>query len=180
MIHAAGGVPWRPSPDGIEVALVHRPRYDDWSLPKGKLAPGEHPLTAAYREVVEETGVIPVLGSRLPIRHYDTPKGAKTVHYWSMRVRGDGAGDTSEVDRPDWRPLPQARDRPTYPGDQPLLDAVEAATRIDGVVLLVRHASAGDPDRWTGDDQERPLDRRGRSQAEPFGTSLRCSTPSGC
>lgn len=66
MIKAAGGVLWRPGRDGVEVALVHRPRYDDWSLPKGKIKGGEHPLLTAAREVREEAGVPPILGHRLP------------------------------------------------------------------------------------------------------------------
>src|SRR5579875_4048744 len=69
-VRAAGAVVWRPGPEGLEIALIHRPRYDDWSFPKGKVASGEHLLRAAVREVAEETGIRPVLGRRLPSARY--------------------------------------------------------------------------------------------------------------
>ena len=87
-VRAAGGVVWRTGPDGagVQICLVHRPRYDDWSLPKGKLEKGEHPLAAAVREVGEETGVRAVPQVRLPGVNYALRDGTpKTVDYWSMR-----------------------------------------------------------------------------------------------
>jgi 8-oxo-dGTP pyrophosphatase MutT (NUDIX family) len=166
MIRAAGGVLWRPSSDGVEVALVHRPRYDDWSLPKGKIRGGEHPLLAASREVREETGIEPILGPRLPTRHYHTPQGPKTVDYWAMRGYDGSFTATAEVDQCVWLPRAQARSRLAYPDDDHLLDALTLAAEADTLVLQVRHASAGNPEEWAGDDALRPLDGRGHNQAE--------------
>jgi 8-oxo-(d)GTP phosphatase len=85
MIRAAGGVLWRsPASGTVDVALVHRPEYDDWSLPKGKLRRGEHPLVTACREVAEETGVQTIAGKRLEVEHYNTDLGPKAVEYWAM------------------------------------------------------------------------------------------------
>src|SRR5882724_2155359 len=86
LIRAAGGVLWRPATAGAQVALVHRPRYDDWSLPKGKLDPGEHYLEAAVREVYEETAVRGSAGRRLPEIRYESLAGPKVVRYWVMRA----------------------------------------------------------------------------------------------
>ena len=85
-ILAAGVVVFRP---GREVLLVHRPKYDDWSFPKGKLDRGEHPVAAAVREVAEETGVHVRLGPALPSQRYPVARRMKTVHYWTGRVVGD-------------------------------------------------------------------------------------------
>ena len=89
VVRAAGGVVWRRSDAGLEVLLVHRPRYDDWSLPKGKADPGEDDVDTAAREVAEETGLAGVLGPELArIRYTDRNGRAKVVRYWSMTVDG--------------------------------------------------------------------------------------------
>ena len=91
-ILSAGAVLWRRGRrPGTEVLLVHRPKYDDWSLPKGKREPGEHVLLTAVREVLEETSVRPVLGPRLPTTEYLARGRPKQVDYWSAaraRCRG--------------------------------------------------------------------------------------------
>ncbi len=90
IVHAAGGVVWRPGDDGDEVLLVHRSRYDDWTIPKGKLDPGETWEQAAVREVFEETAVVPVLGAELASIAYDDQKGRpKQVRYWAMAVAAE-------------------------------------------------------------------------------------------
>ena len=86
---AAGAVVWRPDPahpGEVEVCVVHRPRYDDWSLPKGKLDRGEHLLAGAVREVEEETGQRVVLDRPLPTQHYEVNGVPKRVHYWAARA----------------------------------------------------------------------------------------------
>ena len=130
VIHAAGCVLWRPS-DGVrgrdrEVALVHRPRYDDWSLPKGKCQPGEHVLETAVREVAEETGVAVVLGRRLLSTSYQRDGRPKVVDYWAARpaAAGPQAGfvPNEEVDRLEWLPVAAARGRMSYARDHSVLD----------------------------------------------------------
>jgi len=183
VIRAAGGVLWRPSAGGVEVALVHRPKYDDWSLPKGKLASDEHPLAGACREVLEETGITPVAGMRLVVQHYATPDGPKAVEYWAMRGRHAAFTPTSEVDRLAWLPLMEARQRLSYRRDADALDALGAlesgAVAVNSPpVLLVRHAQAADPAGWEGDDSQRPLDVEGCRQAEALRRVLPAFGPS--
>src|SRR5215472_16188304 len=110
-IPAAGAVLWRPAAaaaEGTEVLLVHRPRYDDWTLPKGKREPGEHVLLTAVREVLEETSVRPVLGPRLPTTEYVVRGRPKQVDYWSAFSAGGPAEPSHEIDAVSWLPLPQA------------------------------------------------------------------------
>jgi 8-oxo-dGTP diphosphatase len=124
-IAAAGGVVWRDGDRGREILLVHRPRYDDWSLPKGKLEPDETFEDAARREVEEETGVIGVLGDELPSARYDDSKGrSKIVRYWLMSVDRDGGWEPGdEVDSLRWVPVVDAPAELTYDHDVAVVDA---------------------------------------------------------
>jgi 8-oxo-dGTP diphosphatase len=167
VVRAAGGVLWRPSADGPEVCVVHRPRYDDWSLPKGKLNNGEHPLAAAVREVREETGVRARPQLRLPPVAYELPGGVpKTVDFWLMRA-GDGpaAAHDDEVDSLAWLSPARAAARVSYPDDVRMLDHMAALPPVTAVLPLVRHGHAGKRGAFAGDDSARPLDRRGRDEA---------------
>lgn len=169
-VRAAGGVLWRDDVTArTEVAVVHRSRYDDWTLPKGKLHTGEHPIVAACREVVEETGIRPVLGPRLPSTGYtvetDGEVGPKTVDYWAMRP---GQGDfvpNDEVDDLSWLPTDDALQKLTYSHDRAVLKAFAALPVPHTTVVLVRHGKAGSRRHWQGDDDARPLDDTGRHQA---------------
>ncbi|MEV5448035.1 NUDIX hydrolase, partial [Streptomyces sp. NPDC052644] len=116
-IRAAGGVAWRSTDDGgVEVCLVHRPRYGDWSLPKGKLERGEHPLLAAVREVAEESDVRAVPQVRLPSVRYRSEGRPKLVDYWSMRAVGTGGFQPgTEVDDVCWLDVDAAVERVSYP-----------------------------------------------------------------
>ena len=129
-VRAAGGSVWRRGPDGVEVLLVHRPRYDDWSFPKGKCDPGEADEACAVREVWEETGLRCDLGEELPeVRYVDHKDRPKVVRYWSMTVAEAfpfEPGD--EVDELVWASLGDARDRLSYGHDVDLLDRFLAAT----------------------------------------------------
>jgi 8-oxo-dGTP pyrophosphatase MutT (NUDIX family) len=190
-IRASGGVLWRRSGDELCIAIVHRPKYDDWSMPKGKLHAGELPLLAACREVAEETGVRPMIGRRLPQQEYQLGPDRKLVDYWEMTptdgvhpappsdaadAEADGAapvsapggsvGRASEVDVVRWLRPSEAATWLSYDRDRDLLRAFLALPPIDSVVLVVRHGRAGDRSAWSGDDRLRPLDASGRAQAE--------------
>src|SRR5215467_11725514 len=171
-IAAAGGLLWRDSAGTQQVAVVHRPRYDDWSLPKGKLKSGEHPLLGGYREVIEETGHRPTVQHRLSNQRYRVPEGDKIVEWWAMRSNGGEFAPNHEIDELRWVTLDEATRMATYDRDRALLREfgdIEAPTAI---VLLVRHGSAGDRRLWTDDDRLRPLDRTGERQAERLRTAL--------
>ncbi len=120
-IRAAGGVVWRPGPVGPEVLVVHRPKYDDWSLPKGKCEPGERSADCALREVEEETGLRCLLGPELPATSYIDRKGRpKAVRYWVMTRAADTAEfvANAEVDQAVWRSPAAARSLLTYSRDR--------------------------------------------------------------
>jgi 8-oxo-dGTP diphosphatase len=179
---AAGGVVWRPGAGGPEVCLVHRPRYDDWSLPKGKLRAGEHPLAGAVREVAEETGVAALPQVRLPTIGYLLAAGApKRVDYWFMRaVDGPGFTPNREVDELRWVPLAEAAGALSYDHDTDVVRAAAALPAVGAVVVLLRHAYAGERDEWTGPDAARPLDERGRRQAGRLAEVLAVFGPGLC
>jgi 8-oxo-(d)GTP phosphatase len=167
VIPAAGGVVWRAGAAGaVEVALVHRPRYDDWSLPKGKLDAGEDLLTAAVREIREETGFEVVVGRRGPRTHYPVREGTKRVDYWMVRAVGGSFTPNHEVDELRWLPVPGATDLLTHDHDRAVLaDAARTDVPLEVSLLLVRHASAGRRADFDGPDELRALDGKGLRQA---------------
>jgi 8-oxo-dGTP pyrophosphatase MutT (NUDIX family) len=126
LVLAAGGVVWRRTDRRIEVVLVHRPRYDDWTFPKGKLDVGETDEQAAVREVMEESSLAVELGPELPSTTYLDKSGKhKRVRYWAMTT-ADGAepAGANEVDEARWVDLDEARSLLTYPRDVELVDAL--------------------------------------------------------
>lgn len=164
-VEAAGGVLWRGDPSRPEVALVHRPRYDDWSLPKGKLGAGEHPLLASLREIEEETGFTALPGRRLGSVRYDVAEGRKRVRYWACEATGGRFRANREVDEVWWGPVPAALERLDPDRDGPVLGRFAADVRRTRALVVVRHASAGDRHRFTGRDADRPLDTEGWKRA---------------
>ncbi|BBX66161.1 putative 8-oxo-dGTP diphosphatase 1 [Mycobacterium saskatchewanense] len=169
IVYAAGAVLWRPTVSanpGLEIAVIHRPRYDDWSLPKGKVDPGETAPVAAVREVLEETGHQATLGRRLDMVSYPIDQGVKKVYYWAARSNGGEFHPGKEVDELIWLPADEAMRRLDYPQDRKMLGHFAKHPADTKTVLVVRHGTAGSKSRFSGDDTKRPLDKRGRAQAE--------------
>ncbi len=178
-VRAAGGIIWRPTrePDAIELLLVHRPRYDDWTFPKGKLKHGESLLSAAVREVTEETGQSVIVGHRMPSVRYATVDGPKEVTYWVMQPSGGEFHPNDEVDEIRWVSLACAVNTLSYAHDRRLVD--ELVDMPPGVVrvVLVRHADAGRRSDYDGPDDARPLSDRGMQQAHELLALLICFAP---
>ena len=132
-VRAAGGVVWRPIPGGDRVyAVVHRPAYDDWTLPKGKLMAGESELEGALREVEEETGMSCRVDRPLGTTSYIDRKGRpKVVVYWLMQATGGVFEPGEEIDEVRWLPLGEVVELLSYPRDRTLL----------GGLLAERHES---------------------------------------
>lgn len=208
LVHAAGGVLWRSGRRGRpEVALIHRPRYDDWTLPKGKAKRGEHLLVAALREVGEETGFTPHLGPFLARYSYTPGAGLgrvgvaraggqapaangrkasaparKQVEYWAMHAGPGEFVPNDEVDDLVWTDLDDAEERLSYPLDRKVLRAFGGLPGRTTALMLVRSASAASGSFPAG---TRPLDSRGQAQAgglapvlEGIGARLLFSAPS--
>lgn len=152
---------------------MHRPRYDDWSLPKGKLTDREHPLAAAVREVEEETSVRARPQARLPSVRYRRDGQPKVVDYWSMRTLSAARFfPNSEVDRLRWVSPDAAARTVTYEHDARVLRHFASLPRVTAVIVLVRHALAGKRGTWSGPDSARPLDQAGRAQARALAPVL--------
>jgi 8-oxo-dGTP pyrophosphatase MutT (NUDIX family) len=170
-ILAAGAVVWQPGARGRELVLVHRPRYDDWSFPKGKAEHGEHLLRTAVREVAEETGLRVVLGRPLRPSVYQVGDRAKRVSYWAARCTGsDGFVAGHEVDELAWLDQGQVRERLSYERDLTLLEEFESGPVGTVPFILLRHGSAGA--RHSEADLDRPLDDRGAADAEVLAALL--------
>jgi 8-oxo-dGTP diphosphatase len=176
LIRAAGGVVTREGPKGTEVVLVHRPAYDDWSFPKGKLEAGEDELEAALREVEEDTALSCRPGVDLGAISYVDARGRpKVVRYWRMdppdgaEVRG-----TNEVDEARWVPTAEADSKLSYSHDRRLLRrlAGEPVTDDPVPVYVIRHTKAGEREGWREPDELRPLSKTGRKQALKLWASL--------
>ena len=173
---AAGAVLWRvtdPAADAaLEIAVIHRPRYDDWSLPKGKVDLGETVPVAAVREVFEETGHRAILGRRLATVSYPIDSGTKKVYYWAARSTGGQFVPGREVDELRWLPVADAMRKLDYAQDRKVLRQFLKKPADTQTVLVVRHGTAGDKARYSGDDTKRPLDKKGRAQAEALVAQL--------
>jgi len=169
VIRAAGAVLWRYSANKkIEIALVHRPRYDDWSLPKGKVEEKESHIACAYREVLEETGYASIFGPQIGQAMYKVPEGKKVVRYWSAQAIGEPVGtiDKNEIDEILWLEVKEARKKLTLDDDRAIVDFfIEFGVQTTPLVLL-RHAKALKRDEWDGEDSDRPLDNLGQLQAK--------------
>ncbi len=177
-IVSAGAVVARKTPGpsskgALEVLLVHRPKYDDWSFPKGKLDLHEHPTSAAVREVAEETGLDIRLGPPLSTQSYQVRNGrtrTKHVHYWAGRlVNGDdvsGYDANTEIDQVSWVRLEDAQRLLTYPHDRETLEEYLLVRKKSYPLVILRHGKARARASWRRDDRERPLTKLGEFQSE--------------
>ena len=188
-ITAAGAVVLRDGQAGDpDVLLVHRPRYNDWSLPKGKINTDEYLAGCAVRETLEETAVAIKLGIPVDRIRYQVGGGTKTVSYWRARMTDAGEHvPNAEIDDIMWLPASEAVHKLTYDDERPLID--QGVGLPDSTpLLIVRHTKAMLRANWSGRDQSRPLDERGRRQSrllipllEAFGVSrLASSTSTRC
>ncbi len=190
---AAGTLPWRRRRARLQVALVHRPRYDDWSWAKGKLDSGETFPAAAARETLEETGLRVRLGHPLPTTTYTVGNGGrpavKEVRYWAAEVTGGDGGLVHEVDEVAWLETDVAASRLTRAQDRTQLEALVEVDRQGALstwsLAIVRHAKARSRSAWKSEDWLRPLDAEGRAQAahlvpvlESYGITRLVSSPS--
>ena len=168
MIRAAGALLWREVDSrNLEIALIHRPRYDDWSLPKGKVENNESHIATAYREVLEETGFNSVFGPELCTVEYPVGTSTKTVRYWSAQAIGDAKGvmDPEEVDQLIWVTISDAYDKLTREGDKEVLKNFEKFGTDTIPLILLRHGKAIAREEWEGDDGDRPLAQLGQIQS---------------
>jgi 8-oxo-dGTP diphosphatase len=166
-IAAAGAVVWRVRDDRVEIALVHRLSYDDWTLPKGKLDPGESVRTAASREVREEIGARVALGRFLTRTRYRVETDRKVVDYFAARYLDGEFSPSDEVAAVRWVPVRAARELLSYERDHAVVAAFEALPADLTTLLLVRHAKAGSRAQWEDVDELRPLSHNGRKQVPP-------------
>lgn len=165
---AAGGVVWRSGKNGIEIILVHRPKYGDWTFPKGKVEKSESLIECAVREVREEAGVIPSVGRYLGRISYHKPdRLPKEVHYWAMQADEVAFTPSSEVDRIHWVEQPSLGEQVSYSTERTVVNRLGSDwTGPADRILLTRHAIAGVRGESGADDSARPLSIRGRAQAK--------------
>ena len=175
-VYAAGGVVWRVVGEKLKVLLIHRTKYRDVTLPKGKVDPGEMLAETAAREIWEETGIRVALGVPVGVSRYRLPsKRTKIVHYWAAEATDDAIRASAfvpnrEIAAIEWVSPKKALSRLSYPVDVEILDTFLALVE-EGVlrtfpVIALRHAKAVSRDEWTGEDAARPLAPRGRTQAD--------------
>jgi 8-oxo-(d)GTP phosphatase len=174
VVIAAGGVVLRPTTEGPEVLVIHRQRYDDWTLPKGKSDPGENPEQTALREVREETGVEARLISSICQSQYPVEGGEKLVHWFAMRAaRTTDFQPNDEVDSVQWLGVAAASAKLTYGKERDVLAALDLEEALTtGTLFLVRHGVAGNRSDWKKDDRLRPLSSRGEKQALGLASAL--------
>jgi 8-oxo-dGTP diphosphatase len=175
---AAGTVVWRKNKKRIEIAVVHRPRYDDWSIPKGKVEGSESLIACAYREGQEETGLDFRFGPFVGQIEYLTEEGLKQVSYWAAELVENGKefSPNSEVDQLLWLDIDSAIEKLSRESDKEILERFNDVPYQSTPLVLLRHAKALAREEWQGEDEDRPLEVRGQNQARrmlmnylPFG-----------
>ena len=167
-ILAAGAVLWRKSEKKkIEVLIIHRPKYDDWTFPKGKAEIGEPLIACAYREVLEETNIETAFGPYLGEVEYLTNDGKKKVSYWAAKViKEKEFNPNAEVDQLKWVEVKKVKELLTLNTDKKILEQFLKIEPDTKPFILLRHAKAVTRDEWQGEDDDRPLDSYGQNQAK--------------
>jgi len=167
-ILAAGAVLWRKSKKKkIEVLIIHRPKYDDWTFPKGKAEVGEPLIACAYREVLEETNIETAFGPYLGEVEYLTNDGKKKVSFWSAKViKEKEFNSNAEVDQLKWVEVTKVKELLTLDTDRKILEQFLRIEPDTKPLVLLRHAKAVTRDEWQGEDDDRPLDSYGQNQAK--------------
>jgi 8-oxo-dGTP diphosphatase len=167
-ILAAGAVLWRKSEKKkIEVLIIHRPKYDDWTFPKGKAEIGEPLIACAYREVLEETNIETAFGPYLGEVEYLTNDGKKKVSFWSAKVvKEKEFKPNTEVDQLKWVEVTKVKEMLTLDTDRKILEQFLQIEPDTKPLVLLRHAKAVTRDEWQGEDDDRPLDSYGQNQAK--------------
>ena len=180
LIQAAGAVLWRKSDKSkLEIAIIHRPRYDDWSLPKGKVETGESHISAGYREIQEETGYESTFGPEIGTVVYKLEGAPKEVRYWAAAATvKTGTPNPQEVDEVLWLEPDKAKEKLTNKDDRAIVNFFLEFGADTFPIILLRHAKALKRTDWDGDDGDRPLEHRGQLQAKrllpiylPYGIS---------
>jgi 8-oxo-dGTP diphosphatase len=180
LIQAAGAVLWRKSDKSkLEIAIIHRPRYDDWSLPKGKVETGESHISAGYREIQEETGYESTFGPEIGTVVYKLEGAPKEVRYWAAAATvKTGTPNPQEVDEVLWLEPEKAKEKLTNKDDRAIVNFFLEFGADTFPIILLRHAKALKRTDWDGDDGDRPLEHRGQLQAKrllpiylPYGIS---------
>jgi 8-oxo-(d)GTP phosphatase len=173
-IAASGGLVVHPTPEGPRVLVIHRPRYDDWTFPKGKDEVGEDSIDAALREVNEETGQSPHLIGLVGETAYPVDGTAKVVRWYGMRVNQPTPfTPNDEVDQIRWVDPIEAPGLLSYEHDRAILGRVDLDALVTtGTLYLVRHGAAGDRQSWNGEDRLRPLSSKGARQAAGLANTL--------
>jgi 8-oxo-dGTP diphosphatase len=169
MIRAAGALLWRETAERtIEIALIHRPRYGDWTLPKGKIEEGETALQCAYRELVEETGIKADFTQQLGSVDYEENGQAKRVIFWAAHCALDASNfiANEEVDQLRWLTIEEALEEATYPTDLEIILKFKDQPKRSDTLIILRHTKALERGDWDEPDSQRTLDEVGFDQAQ--------------
>jgi 8-oxo-dGTP diphosphatase len=169
MIRAAGAVLWRETSERvIELAIIHRPRYDDWSLPKGKMEPGETAVQCAFREVLEETGIRTRFSRHLGAVEYLESGTKKRVQYWAAEARGaiNSFTPNEEVDQLAWLPIELALEKVTHESDKEIITNFSSQPAASDTLIILRHTKAIERGDWDNSDSLRTLSEFGLDQAQ--------------
>lgn len=169
MIRAAGALLWRENSErNLEIALVHRPKYDDWTLPKGKIEPGESALQCAYRELIEETGIKAAFTQQLGSVEYEESGQRKRVIFWAAQSSSsnDAFVANDEVDELRWLSVEDAIVTASFDSDREIIKTFQSRERHTDTLIILRHTKALERGDWDEEDSQRTLSEQGLQQAQ--------------